>query len=487
MNFLKRSFLSVKARKGKSLLQIFVFTVICVLVLAGLSIQTAAKKSGDLARQKLGANVTLQVDMEKMREQMQSQQTNGERMRFQSAPIPAEAAEELTSYEQIKGYNFYSSTTALASSFEPITNNESGTTEEGTTESAAPGGRMGGGMAQGDVSLQGVSFTDSTAEFMDGTASIIEGEHITEDDLGKNVVLIEQTLAEENGLKVGDSITVANPRDDSATLELQIKGIYQTASTGSDQGMDFTAMIPYNKLYVPYTNAAALKGSGYEGTIDSATYYIDDPADMESFVAQAKKESSIDFETFKLDANDQLYQQMVGPIENVASFSNNIVYLVSIAGAIILGLIVMMSIRERKYEMGVLLAIGERRWKMAGQFIAEILLVAALSLGIATLSGNIVAKEVSDQLLNQELQSAAVTSEPESFRGGGMRFGGGMPGMPEAQSEQAETIQELDVSVTAEDLAMLAMIGILIAALSALLPSLTVLRLQPKTILSRQD
>lgn len=477
----------MKARKGKSLLQIFVFTVICVLVLAGLSIQTAAKKSGDLARQKLGANVTLQVDMEKMREQMQSQQTNGERMRFQSAPIPAEAAEELSSYEQIKGYNFYSSTTALASSFEPITNNESGTTEEGTAESAAPGGRMGGGMAQGDVSLQGVSFTDSTAEFIDGTASIIQGEHLTEDDLGKNVVLIEQTLAEENGLKVGDSITVANPRDDSATLELQIKGIYQTASTGSDQGMDFTAMIPYNKLYVPYTNAAALKGSGYEGTIDSATYYIDDPADMESFVAQAKKESSIDFETFKLDANDQLYQQMVGPIENVASFSNNIVYLVSIAGAIILGLIVMMSIRERKYEMGVLLAIGERRWKMAGQFIAEILLVAALSLGIATFSGNIVAKEVSGQLLNQELQSAAETSEPESFRGGGMRFGGGMPGMPGLQSEQAETIQELDVSVTADDLAMLAMIGILIAVLSALLPSLTVLRLQPKTILSRQD
>ncbi len=486
MNFLKRSFLSVKARKGKSLLQIFVFTVICVLVLAGLSIQTAAKKSGDLARQKLGANVTLQVDMEKMREQMQSQQTNGERMRFQSAPIPAEAAEELSSYEQIKGYNLYSSTTALASSFEPITNNESGTTEEGTAESAAPGGRMGGGMAQGDVSLQGVSFTDSTAEFMDGTASIIEGEHLTEDDLGKNVALIEQTLAEENGLKVGDSITVANPRDDSATLELQIKGIYNTASTGSDQGMDFTAMIPYNKLYVPYTNAAALKGSGYEGTIDSATYYIDDPADMESFLAQAKKESSIDFETFKLDANDQLYQQMVGPIENVASFSNNIVYLVSIAGAIILGLIVMMSIRERKYEMGVLLAIGERRWKMAGQFIAEILLVAALSLGIATFSGNIVAKEVSGQLLNQELQSAAETSEPESFRGGGMRFGGGMPGMPGVQSEQAETIQELDVSVTADNLAMLAVIGILIAVLSALLPSLTVLRLQPKTILSRQ-
>ncbi|CAM3401703.1 hypothetical protein GCM10009865_18980 [Aeromicrobium ponti] len=54
-------------------MQIFVFTVICVLVLAGLSVQTSAEKSGDLARQKLGADVKLQHDMEKMREQAMSQ------------------------------------------------------------------------------------------------------------------------------------------------------------------------------------------------------------------------------------------------------------------------------------------------------------------------------------------------------------------------------------------------------------------------------
>lgn len=482
MNFLKRSFLSVKARKGKSLLQVFVFSVICVLVLAGLSIQTAAIKSGDLARQKLGADVTLQADMEKIREQMQAEQASGERQRFKSVPIAEETAQELTTYNQIKGYNFYSSTTGLASDFDPIENEETETTEESSsTQSEAPAGRM-GGMAQGDITLQGVAFTDSTTEFMDSTSTIVDGEHITEEDTGKKVALIEKTLAEENELKVGDTITVTNPQDDSLTVDLKIKGIYETTSTGSDQAMNFTAMIPYNIIYVPYTTSAALKGADYEGTIDSAIYYIDDPAEMESFVSQAEKESSIDFDTFKLDANDQLYQQMVGPIENVASFSNNIVYLVSIAGAIILGLIVMMSIRERKYEMGVLLALGERRWKLAGQFIAEILLVAVLSLGIAAVSGNAVADQVSNQLLNQELESAEQTVTPDSLRGGG-RFGG----MQAAQTQPVETIEELDVSVTPDDLGLLAMIGLLIAIISTLLPSLTVLRLQPKTILSKQD
>lgn len=478
MNFLKRSLLSVKERKGKSILQIFIFTVISVLVLAGLSIQTAAKKSGDLARQKLGADVTLQVDLDKLREQ-QLQQASGERQRFVPTPIPIEVANELTSYQQIKGYNFYSATTGLASNFQHIENEDP---ETASTNSNTQGGRMAGGMTQGDVSIQGVTFTDSLPEFMDYTSTIVEGEHLTEDDQGTDSVLIEQTLAQENELKVGDTITISNPRDESIVEELKIKGIYKTTSTGSDMAMNFTALIPYNKLYVPNTTAATLKGPDYEGTIDSAIYYIDDPAEMETFVAEAKEKSSIDFESFKLDSDDQLYQQMVGPIENVASFSNNIVYLVSVAGAIILGLIVMMSIRERKYEMGVLLALGEKRWKLSGQFIAEILLVAAISLGIATVSGDAVANQISKQLLEQEVAAAEQTNSPESFRGGRMRSV-----MPAAQPQQVETLDELDVSVTADDLRMLILIGTLIAILSALVPSLTVLRLQPKTILTKQD
>jgi putative ABC transport system permease protein len=483
MNFLKRAVLSVKARKGKSLLQVFVFTVICVLVLAGLSIQSAAKLSGELAREKLGADVTLQVDMEKLREQMQQQQQSaGERVRFQATPVPADAAEELTTYKQIKGFNFFSSTTGLASDFSPI--ESSSTAAEETTETTdAPQGR-GGGMMQGDVSIQGVAFTDSVQDFLDAASTLVGGRHITTDDVGTNVVMIEQTLAEQNELTIGESITVTNPRDETVTSMLEIVGIYKTTSSGSDQAMDFTALNPYNKIYVPFTVSSALKGVDYEGTIDSAIYYIDDPAEMESFVNQAKEESSIDFETFKLDGNDQLYQQMVGPIENVASFSNHVVVLVSIAGAIILGLIVMMSIRERKYEMGVLLALGEKRSKLAGQFIVEILMVAVLSFGIATASGNVIANQIGERLLNQELQTAEQTAAPESFGGRGRGFG---PGAQPQQVQQVETVDELNVQVTANDLGLLSMIGALIAVISTLLPSISVLRMQPKTILAKQD
>lgn len=495
MNFIKRAFLSVKARKGKTLLQLFIFSAICVLVLSGLSIQTAADKSADLARQQLGGDVTLQVDMTKAREQMKEQMQSGERERpsFTSTPIIVEDAEELTSYEHMKGYNFYSTTTALASDFEPI---ESSTTVDfaagNNNVPDMPGGEQKGGMSQGDVSIEGVAYTDSVSDFMDGVASLVDGRHITTDDLDSNVAMIEQTLAEDNELAVGDTITIANPSDEDTTLTLEIVGIYETTSTGSNQGMNFTALNPYNTIYVPYTVSSTLKGEDYIGTIDRAIYYLEDAQYVDSFIAEAEENSSIDFDTFTLNANTQLYDQMMEPIENVASFSKNVVYLVSIAGAIILGLIVMMGIRERKYEMGVLLALGEKKWKLIGQFVVEILLVAILAIGIASVSGNVVANAISDQLLAQETAISESSSRPESFGGpmGGPN-GGGMNGMGSKMEQPSNTIvettTELDVSVTAKDIGLLSGIGLLIAFIAALIPSLSVLRLQPKTILSRQD
>lgn len=51
------------------------------------------------------------------------------------------------------------------------------------------------------------------------------------------------------------------------------------------------------------------------------------------------------------------------------------VYTVIIAGSIILLLIIMLSIRERQYEIGVLLALGEAKIGIIAQFITELALI----------------------------------------------------------------------------------------------------------------
>ncbi|EAC2546060.1 ABC transporter permease [Listeria monocytogenes] len=500
MNFFKRAWLSMKARKGRSVLQLIIFTVVCVLILSGFTIQSAADKASELAREQLGGTVTLTVDREKQMQSMRDEAASSDssstesKPQFESSPIDVSDANELAKLNHVASYNYYSSTQALASGFDPIessgdTSSSSDETST-TTETQGPGGGQGGPqMVDADLSISGLLDSATSTDFEAGTSELTSGVAITSADKDKNVAMVEENLAEENDWKVGDSFTVTSS-DGNTKVTLKIVGIYKTTDSGSDMAQNFSFLNPYNKVYVPYTVANTIKGSDYKNTVDSAVYTMDDAANISAFEKEAKKVDSIDWDTFKLDANDTLYQQMIGPINSVASFSKNVVYIVSIAGALILGLLVMMQVRDRKYEMGVLLAIGEKRGKLIAQFFVEILIVALVSFGLAAASSHYVAQLAGNQLLAQQNSSTNETTTSTENRGPGGGGQGGPGGFGESVSnltKNTEQIKELDIQVTLEDMLKMGGIGIGIAFISVLLPAALVLRMNPKTILTKQE
>ncbi|MBC1462414.1 ABC transporter permease [Listeria welshimeri] len=499
MNFFKRAWLSMKARKGRSVLQLIIFTVVCVLILSGFTIQSAADKASELAREQLGGTVTLTVDQEKQMAAMQKEASSSDETstdtepKFQSNPIDVSDANDLAALEHVKSYNYYSSTQALASGFDPIESSGDTSTSDDSTSSKdteGPGGGNGGPqMVDADLSINGLLDSETSTDFEAGTSELTSGVAITADDKGKNVAMVEENLAKQNDWKVGDSFTVTSS-DGNTKVTLKIVGIYKTTDSGSDMAQNFSFLNPYNKVYVPYTVANTIKGSDYKNTVDSAVYTMDDAANISAFEKEAKKVDSIDWDTFKLDANDTLYQQMIGPIDSVASFSKNVVYIVSIAGALILGLLVMMQVRDRKYEMGVLLAIGEKRGKLIAQFFVEILIVALISFGLAAASSHYVAQLAGNQLLEQQNSSTTETTNNTENRGpggGGQGGPGGFAGSVSNLTKNTEQIKELDIQVTLEDMLKMGGIGIGIAFISVLLPAALVLRMNPKTILTKQE
>ena len=72
---------------------------------------------------------------------------------------------------------------------------------------------------------------------------------------------------------------------------------------------------------------------------------------MDAFVKEIK--SDIDTDSYSVTSSDEIYEQMLSPLNNISSIAQNIVILVAVAGAVILTLIVILSIRERRYEIGV--------------------------------------------------------------------------------------------------------------------------------------
>ena len=497
MNFFKRAILSTKSRWSKTLLLFTVITTICVLVLSGISIQTASKNAGILARQQLGATVTLKVDTEKMRENMMkskdsassSGEPGGERMKPTMTPLPTEYIDQLKDSEYVESYLAQSSTSLLANDFTAVgSENEESSSSTQSSDKNMPQmdqGKMGRNM--GDVTLTGVSNLEQTSSFRDGNISIVEGDSITE-ETASNSVIIEEALASENDLSVGDTINVSSTSDEETTYDLKIIGIYASSEDFTEQAMRDTASSPYNNIYTSLETISEIKGSDYENAVDSAVFYLNDPVNVDAFIAESEK-TNIDFDTFKLDANDSAYEQMLGPIENISSFSKIAVFVIAIAGGLILTLIIMLSIRDRNQEIGILLSLGEKKPKIIAQFAVEILLVLVLSLGVSSVIGNSTSNLIANQLLTSEISSSENSDEANApeMPGGDRGQNKGFGGMFSPTRSNVEVIDELDVSVSGQDFLKMAGLGVAISLVATCVPAVTVMRLNPKNILSKHS
>lgn len=532
MNFFKRALRAVTRRKVKSLLLLVIFFVIANLLLAGFAIRDATDKAKSAARSELGATLTLSFDQQKAREEAMSamqqngtEGTDGKRQRpdFQmdTEPVTEEMALLVAGLEHVQAYNYIVNASGAADDFDPV---ETGTDSSGAQDIPAdiPGKPDGGGKDTGsftmpDVTVVGVYASALYSGFSNGDYTLEEGEHILYDaDNGALPALVEKTLAAYNNLSVGDTLTVSamtesgEDGDDGSGgtakfYTLTITGIYSAGSTDTGGGFRMGFNDPSNQLIVDYKTALDLKenttssfggmgGMSSEG-IDSAIFYLDDPLNADA-VIEASKSLAIDWDTFTLDANSAAYESMIAPLDNVASFSAMLVIVVAMAGVSILALILAMWVRERMYETGVLLSLGESKWKVAAQYVCEALLVAVVACTLSVFSGMFISQKLGDLLVAQTNQSAQV-SQPDTgapdMGGMGMPGGknmGGRGGRFDFMGEQAginrtQPIDSLTVSVGWKTIAQLYGIGLLLVLAATVIPAALVMRYKPKSIFTR--
>ncbi|HFU7086232.1 ABC transporter permease [Bacillus tropicus] len=475
MNFIKRAILSMKKRIGTSLILMAVFLIVTNLVLSGFTIQNASKKAADAARKKLGADVTLSLDFDKLG---QKARETGEMPKPPQLNI--KETDQLAKSKYVKDYNYITNTFGISDGLKLVgaSDEEEGKGKVGMA--AVRGGSSSGTEIDMNASftIEGVRKTALQESFKNGKSKIIDGKPITEQMKDQNVALMEKRLAELNNLKVGDKVKVQSG-DKKETLEIEIIGIYET----NEQAMGQQAppiMDPANKLYMPHSTMKKLEVDQGINSVQ-VVYFLNDPQYIDAFKKEAKK-SNIDFNYFKLDAHDSLYKQMIGPIENISSTSQMIIYIVSIAGAIILGLIIMLSIKGRRKEMGILLSIGEKKWKLMAQFVVEVVCIAILAFGLSITTGAKVSQFIGNNLLSSEIATAS--EETDTSQHGTVMMAG--PGGT-LQNQKENPIDKIDVSVTGEDVGKMGGIGLAIAIIATLLPALSILRLNPKQILLKDE
>jgi putative ABC transport system permease protein len=497
-NMLTRSWLSTIRKPTRTIILVVIFFVMANMMLATIAIRGAVNESVRYAKDTLGGTVYLQPDMESLREQAMSQagdsQTSGGfgggRIQITRPTISIDIADSIANSQYVKDYTYSITASANASNYTPVETEEQSMRNEIQNRSGdmprmmAPDGAATGGFAfqHGDTEIVGINSFAFIADVEANNMTLADGEIFDESTEGG--VMISADLATANSLAVGDTIALKTTADETE-IELKIIGIFDNINESYNP----------NTIYTNITTAAQFSEDGASLGIQSVKYYLVNAEDKDAFSAEAtvKYPTLID-DGFKLDIDTSAYDQMVGPIESVGSFATTIFWVVIIASVVIITLIVTINVKDRRYEMGVLMSLGATRLNILGQALIELVIVATVAFSLSIPTGTIIARAMGSSLLDSQISMNEQQSTQNFGRGanaGRPNFTSGaqpsMLGGTAQTTSQVEPIDEIDVSASLSDYITLFAAGYAIIIVALILPSINILRYQPKTILSGKE
>ena len=216
----------------------------------------------------------------------------------------------------------------------------------------------------------------------------------------------------------------------------------------------------------------------------------------EGFCANVEK-MGLDMETYTVTSADlNQYEKSVVPLESLSKFTMIFFLVVLVVGGCILVIFNMFTVRERKYEIGVLAAIGMKKGKVALQFLTEAFLVTLVAIVIGTGVGAVSSKPVGDYLLQEQVASVETTTQNTNqnfgggFQGGGNNRFQGMGNMGGANrpgaAEDVEYLDSLNATTDFTVLMSLMGISILLTLIASGAGMISVLRYEPLKILSER-
>ena len=526
MYILKNSLISILRNKGRNvLIGLIILTIACASTVT-LAIRNTANNIVKNYEEANDLIATISFD----RSQLMQQFKGGEDAQRENIEafnnIQSFTLENVKSYgesQYLKGY-YYTYSTSLNSdtlskatdSFEYEVENTETSTSTNTTTSTTPGS-FGGrpdmpGMENfqmgekhtmtekhtttvitkskerfesernltGDFQLDGYSSYDAMTEFVGGTYKVTEGEMIS--DFNAYECVISSELATLNEITVGSTITLKNSTTE-ATYDFTVKGIY-TDNNDNDESA---------RMYSESANTI-ITGSGVIDLLvaDDSTlvtnitpsFILNGKDDIEAFTTEVKEKGLNEYYTINTNLNE--LENATKSIENVKTFATTFLIITLIISSLVLFVINMINIRERKYEIGVFRTIGMSKLKLTLQFLVELLIVATIALIIGAVIGGFLAKPVGNMILENELQTTQGEQEQISEN-----FGrGGMPGKMEMQFNNRDQVQAIDsIEAVVDFMVVLQLLGIglLLTLMSSLASMISIQRFSPLTILKERS
>ena len=151
--------------------------------------------------------------------------------------------------------------------------------------------------------------------------------------------------------------------------------------------------------------------NGIKQDLSYKTLYIDPDFNTNSISLINKiKEIKIDWSKFNIEKDDDVYEETLESVEGIKHIIKIMTYLIMTGGIIVLSLILILWLRERIYEIGILLSIGISKIKIVIQFILELLFISLPSLVLSLFIGTLILNIIVGGFMNSDDSTIMIDS-----------------------------------------------------------------------------
>lgn len=494
MYILKNAVTSIVRNKSRNILIGVIVLVISCAVAVTLAINNSSTSLIESYQSKYEVEATLGMNRENMMKDFdpknRDDSKNDMAEKFNAASTITE--EDIKNYADSEYVKSYSYTISAGVDSDDIEKASVSGGDRGFGGGMGPDGRGGEFLneSSSDFTVKGYSSFEAMTDFVEGNYKITDGE--VSEDFDGNDCIINNELATVNDLAVGDTFKIIDPNTEK-TYKLNITGIYEEVNSG-EGGMNMFA----DSVNTIITNAnfvAKMHEKDSELSINIMPTFVLTSKDVIEKFSEELTQKGLN-ENLTVETNLDKVENATSTISNVRSFAVTFLIVTLIIGTVVLLVINMINIRERRYEIGVLRTIGMKKSKVSLQFILELFMVSFVALILGAGLGAVVSVPVSNSLLQSEISSSqnAQQNIRDNF---GKKDMGAIPGQPGEQPNdmpgkfsgvvEVAEFDSIDAVVDFGVLAELLGIGLIITLISSISAVASIQRFSPLTILKERS
>ena len=253
------------------------------------------------------------------------------------------------------------------------------------------------------LALRATSNAAKDSLFTSKVFNMTKGRNISEND--RNSIVVHEAFAKKNKLKLGDTVDMRFFKPDSSSADekeykYKIVGIFSGRKQETYTGLssDFSE----NMVFVDYESAQKSMGmTGDNKILNKISVFSDSPSSLEKIFKKVNKIVAQD-SSYTVAKDNGAFKDILESLSSIKHVIRIMTLSIMAGGITVLALILVLWLRERVYEIGILLSIGVKKIQIVGQFLIELIIVSLPAALVSAIFGSLVLNNIIGSLLNNE-------------------------------------------------------------------------------------